>query len=173
MFATLAPQSPEHLHALLNHLPIVGLAVALLALAVALTAKSRGAALGCLALVAVMAASAWPVIESGESAYNRVRAIVDNESAALLKQHMLLAARWAWLYYLTAFAAVAGAVVLWKRPEKLLATGMPVAALALASLLAGAAVARLGGEVRHAEFRPGSTLVPPDVPTEHNHEHEH
>lgn len=166
-------QSPEHLHALLNHLPIIGLAVAGLALVIALASKSRGAVLGCLVLVAVMAASAWPVIQSGESAYNRIRAISDTEGASLLREHMLMADRWAWLYYLTALAAAAGVAVVWKRPAKLRLAGIPVVALAVSSLATGAAIAKLGGEVRHAEFRPGSTLVPQDVPSEHNHEHEH
>lgn len=168
-------QKPEYLHALLNHLPLVGLAVAVLALIVALASRSRGAVLGGLVLVAVMAASAWPVLQSGESAYNRIRAVSEPDSAALLKEHMLLADRWAWLYYLTALAAVAGVVVVWKRPAKLRLAGIPVVALAAASLLAGAAIAKLGGEIRHAEFRPGSTLVPQDVPAGHSHErgHEH
>lgn len=166
-------QKPEYLHAVLNHLPIVALPVAALALLLALAARSRGAVLGSLVLVTVMAASAWPVIQTGESAYNRIRAISDPESVALLKQHMFLADRWAWLYYLTALAAAAGAVVVWKRPDKLKLTGIPVAVLALASLIAGVAIAKLGGQVRHPEFRPGSTLVPPDVPEEHSHEHEH
>lgn len=166
-------QKPEYPHALLNHLPIVGLAVAALALVVALAARSRGAVLGSLVLVAVMADSAWPVLESGESASNRIRAISDPDGTALLKEHMLLADRGAWLYYETALAAVAGVVVAWKRPAKLRLAGVFVVVLAVASLTAGAAIAKLGGEVRHPELRPGSTLVPQDVPAEHSHEHGH
>lgn len=169
---SLLPQ-PEYLHVLLNHLPIVGLAVASLVLIGAVAVRNRAAALIGLALVAVLAASAWFVIESGESAYNRIRAISDPGSASLLKQHMLLADRWAWLYYLTALAAVAAVAVVWKRPAKLRLAGIPVVVLALASLMAGAAIAKLGGRVRHPEFRPGSTLVPQDIPADHSHEHEH
>ena len=166
-------QKPEYLHVLLNHLPIVGLAVAALTLVVALVVRSRGAVLGSLVLVAVMAASAWPVIQSGESAYNRIRAISDSESASLLKQHMLLADRWAWLYYLTALAAAVGIAVVWKRPAKLRLAGIPVVALAVASLMTGALIAKLGGDVRHAEVRPGSTVVTQNIPIEHNHEYGH
>lgn len=166
-------QRPEYLHALLNHLPLIGLAVAVLALVAALASKSRTAVSGGLVLVAVMAASAWPVLQSGESAYNRIRAVSDPESASILKAHMLLADRWGWLYYLTALTAMAGVVVVWKRPAKLALAGIPVVALAVASLTAGAAIAKLGGEVRHAEFRPSSTLVPQDIPPDHSHEHEH
>ncbi|MEK7684135.1 MAG: hypothetical protein AAB466_01790 [Verrucomicrobiota bacterium] len=165
-------QRPEYLHVVLNHLPVIGLAVAVVALVLALLSKSRGAVLGALVLVALVAASAWPVIQSGESAYNRLRAISDPDGASLLKQHMLLADRWAWLYYLTALTAAAGAVLACRRPEKLRVAGIPVVVLALASLMAGAAIAKLGGEVRHPEFRPGSALVPQGIPAGHNHEHE-
>jgi len=161
------------LHAALNHLPIIGLAVASLVLLAAVALRNRVAALLGLALVAVLAALVWPVIQSGESAYNRIRAISDPDSVSLLKQHMLLADRWAWLYYLTALAAVAGAVVVWKRPEKLRLAGIAAAALAFASLMVGMAIGKLGGQVRHPEFRPGSTLVPPDILGKHDHEHEH
>jgi hypothetical protein len=165
-------QPPEYLHALLNHFPIVGLAVALLALGVALLSKHRTAIAGSLLLVALFAASAWPVIESGESAYNRIRAIADPDGAALLKRHMLLADRWAWLYYVTAATALAGAVISWQRPKWQNWAAMAVAIFAAGSLAAGAAVAKLGGQVRHAEFRSGSTLVPQDIPSEHHHDHD-
>lgn len=164
-------QPPEYLHALLNHLPIVGLAVALLGLGVALLSKHRTAIAGSLLLVGLFAASAWPVIESGESAYNGIRAIADPDGAALLKRHMLLADRWAWLYYVTAAAALASAVITWKSPKWQNWAAVTVAIFAASSLATGAAVAKLGGQVRHPEFRSGSTLAPQGIPSEHDHEH--
>jgi hypothetical protein len=164
---------PEYVHVVLNHLPIVGLAVAIVVLIAAVLLRNRAAALVGLALVAVLTTSVWPVMESGESAYNRIRAIADADGAALLKEHMLLADRWGKLYYLTALAALTAVVIVWRRPEKLRLAGVLVTLLALASLVAGVAIARLGGEVRHPEFRPGSTLVPSVLPAEHNHEHDH
>lgn len=164
---------PEYVHVVLNHLPIVGLAVAIVALIAAVALRNRAGALVGLALVAVLAASAWPVIESGESAYNRIRAIADSDGSAPLKEHMLMADRWGKLYYLAALAAVTGVIVVWRRPEKLRLAGVLVTLLALAALGAGVSIARLGGQVRHPEFRPGSTLVPSDLPAEHNHDHEH
>lgn len=164
-------QPPEYLHTLLNHLPIVGLAVALLAVGIALLSKHRTAIAGSLLLVGLFAASAWPVIESGESAYNGIRAISDPDGAALLKRHMLLADRWAWLYYVTAAAALAGGVIAWKRPKWQHWAVVTVAIYAARSRATSVAVAKLGGQVRHAEFRPGSMLVPRGIPAEHNHEH--
>ncbi len=166
-------QPPEYLHALLNHLPIVGPAMALLALGVALLSKHRIAIAGSLLLVGLFAASAWPVIESGESAYNGIRAIAAPDGAALLKRHMLLADRWAGLYYVTAAAALAGAVIAWQRSKWQNWAAIAVAIFAAGSLATSAAVAKLGDQVRHAEFRSGSTMVPQDIPSEHHHDHDH
>ncbi|MBI2813031.1 MAG: hypothetical protein HYX71_01955 [Opitutae bacterium] len=165
-------QPPEYLHALLNHLPILGLAVALLALGSALLSKHRAAIAGSLLLVGLLAASAWPVIASGASAYDRIRVISDPEGAALLKRHMVLAERWAWLYYVTAAIALAGAILAWKRPKWQNGAAITVALFAASALAGGAAAAKLGGQVRHAEFRPGSALVPHDVPAAHHLRHD-
>jgi len=162
---------PEYQHVVLNHLPIVGLAVATLVLGVAVVMRNRGAVILGLILVALLAASVWPVIDSGESAYNRIRSIADPDGAALLKQHMLLADRWAKLFYLTALAAAAAVVLVWKRPKKLRLGGIPVVVLAVASLVAAMAIAKVGGEVRHPEFRSNTELVPDHVDEGHDHEH--
>lgn len=166
-------QPPEYLHVLLNHLPVVGMATALLAAGIALFSKNSKAIALSLLLVGLFAASVWPVIETGEAAYNRIRTISDPDGATLLKQHMLLADRWAWVYYLTAIMAVVATGLVWKMPKWQNWAVLAVALSASASLIAGVAIAKLGGQVRHPEFRPGSTLVPEAIPAEHNHSHDH
>ena len=52
---------PEHLHVLLNHLPLVGLVVAVVVLVVALLLRNRPATILALALVGLLAGTAWPV----------------------------------------------------------------------------------------------------------------
>lgn len=146
-------QRPEYVHVLLNHFPIVGLAVALMALGIAALSKNATAIIGSLLLVALMAASVWPVIESGESAYNSIRAISDPDGAAALKRHMLLADRWSLLYYVTAAAAALGALLVWRRPKWARWAVVVVILLGVASLVAGVSIAKLGGQVRHPEFR--------------------
>jgi len=157
-------QRPEYVHVVLNHFPIVGLAVALLALGIAAFSKNSTAVIGSLLLVALMAVSVWPVIESGESAYNAVRAVSDPDGVAVLKRHMLLADRWSALYYLTAVAALVGAALVWRRPKWTRWTAALVLLLGVASLVAGVSIAQLGGQVRHPEFRaspsPGQVLSP-------------
>jgi dolichol kinase len=146
---------PEYVHVVINHLPLIGLPVAMLALAVALVMRNRAAILLGLALVALLALSAWPVSEYGEAGFDRVLSMSDDDGQAFLKEHQRLADRWVFLYYLTACTAAAGFALSWKWPRTL--TPMAVAALALgaASLVAGFFIARAGGEIRHREFRTG------------------
>ncbi len=164
-------QRPEYVHVVLNHLPLVGLGVAALALIIALLSKSRAATVGSLVLVLLMAGSVWGVVESGEDAYNRIRAIADPDGAPLLKHHMQLADRWVWLYYAAAILAAIALVVTWKKPKWMTPVGIAVVVLSLAATVAGINIAQLGGEVRHPEFRPGADVVPKNVPEEHEHEH--
>ncbi len=150
-------QRPEYIHVLLNHFPIVGLAVALMALGIAAISKNSTAIIGCLLLVALMAISVWPVGESGDSAYNAMRKISDPDGVAALKHHMRLADEWITLYYITAAVAVAGAVAVWWRPKLACWAVVVVALLGAASLVAGVVIAKFGGQIRHPEFRPDFT----------------
>ena len=163
--------NPARLHVLLNHLPLTGLAVALMILVVSMVLRSRPAAVLALASVALLAGSVWPVIESGEDSYVRVRELADDYGKVQLKQHMLMAERWSSLYYITAAASVAALLAAWKWPRALYPLAILAAALAAASLLAGAIIADAGGKVRHPEFRTGPP--PPNVPLEPEHHHAH
>jgi hypothetical protein len=168
-------QRPEYLHVVLNHLPVVGLGVSAVALLIGVLARSRGATIGCLLLVAVIAATIWPVIETGEAAYNRIRAVADPVGATLLKRHMSVANNYAWLFYLTALAAFAGSLAAWRKPKLTNFAAAIVLTLSIASVTGGIAIAHLGGEVRHPEFRSGIDIIPKDIPLRHEHEdaHEH
>jgi hypothetical protein len=153
---------PEYLHALLCHFPLVGLAVAVAVLGWALVAEDRIAVLIGLAMVAITAGLAWPVIETGEAAFDRLQATLDTETTALVKTHMITAEPWTALYYLTAVAAVLAALWAWKRPQRFWAPSVVVVALAVLSLVAGLAIAKSGGRVRHPEFRASPASSPPD-----------
>ena len=65
-------QQPEYIHALINPLPVYGLAMGLIGLLVAICQRSRRATIAALVIVLVSAAAAWPVYEFGEQAYDRV-----------------------------------------------------------------------------------------------------
>lgn len=152
---------PEYVHVLLNHFPLIGLLVAVLALAAGLAARNRTAIFIGLALVALMALSAWPVSAYGEAGYDRVLSMADDDGQAFLRYHQMLAERWVFLYYLTAGVAALGFALGWKWPRLLTPISLLAILLAAASLSAGAFIAQAGGAVRHREFRQGP---PPAVP---------
>lgn len=154
-------KQPEYLHVVLNHFPLVGLVVSVLALCAALAARSRAATLIGLALVAATALSAWPVSASGEAGFDRVLSMADDDGQAFLRYHQQLAERWVFLYYITAGVAALGFVLSFKWPRVLTLLSFITVLLALGSLCAGLFIARAGGEVRHREFRSGP---PPQVP---------
>ena len=80
-------QQPEYLHVLLNPLPVYGLAVALFGLIAVLYLGSRRGQIMALILIFATAASAWPVAELGETAYDRVLSMADEPGQAWLKAH--------------------------------------------------------------------------------------
>lgn len=145
--------SMEHILLLLNHLPIVGLAMGILALA--------------LAMVFVTAASTWPVNFTGQGACKTVRAMTDDDGTDWLDAHMERAEKAAPAFYalavLTALALFA--------PRKWPRASLPltVATLALAVACEGASgwIALAGGRVRHPEFQ---SEPPPSEPSKpHTH----
>jgi hypothetical protein len=146
---------PEYLHVAINHFPLIGLPVAMLALAIGLVTKSRPVMLTGLGLVAAMALSIWPVYAYGEAGFDRVLSMADEAGEAFLKYHAELAHRWAFLYYVTAGVATLGLGLSWKRPGALIPAGIAALLLGVLSLSAGIAIAHAGGEIRHREFRSG------------------
>ena len=149
---------PEYVHAVINHFPLVGLLVAMLALLAALVIRNRNATLLGLALVALLALSAWPVAEYGEDAYDRVLSMSDEAGGKYLAQHRELASRWLFLYYVTAGVAGLGFALAWKCPRTLVFSSILALVLAAGSLGAGIVIAKAGGCIRHREFR---TSLPP------------
>ncbi len=154
---------PEYIHAAINHFPLIGVLVAMIALLLTLLARLRLGTVLCLALLAVLALSVWPVTYFGEAGYDRVLSMSDDPGQAFLRYHMHLADRWVFLYYVTAGVAALGVGLSWKWPNTLLPLSILSLVLAAASLTAGIYIAQAGGEIRHREFRTGP---PPVVPAD-------
>ncbi len=148
-------QQPEHLHAVLNHFPLIGLFVAMLAVLAGLLARSKAATLVGLGLLAATSLSVWPVVELGEGGFDRVLSMADDPGQAYLKYHAQLAHRWAFLYYVAAGFAALTMILTWKWPQALLPGSILAMAFAIGSLVAGTYIAQAGGEIRHREFRFG------------------
>ncbi len=157
-------QQPEYVHVLLNHFPLAGLAVAVLFLAGAVVLNSRPALFLGLALVSLMALSAWPVSVFGERAYDRVLSMSDADGEGWLKYHAQLAHHWVFLYYVAGAAALTAMLAGWKRPALLRVASLAVVIVALGALAAGAVIAEYGGRIRHREFRYGPP--PAEISTE-------
>ena len=146
---------PEYLHVLLNPLPVYGLLTGILGLGIALAVfrRSQAARNTALLLIAISAASVWPVVHYGEAGFDRVLAVSDSAGGQWLKAHASRADSVEPLYYALAALAVIAIFV----PRKWPASAIPVALFTLVFAVttagAGAWVAYAGGKIRHSEFR--------------------
>lgn len=145
---------PEYIHVLLNHLPLIGLGVALLALIIAMVIRNRAAIYLSLCLIVITAGAAWPVYVYGGKAYDRVYAIADNGGRTALDEHGRLAQRWVPLYYVTAAITLGGLCFSLWQPKCLKAISVVVLLLSALCLIQGFRIAEEGGKIRHREFRP-------------------
>ena len=102
-------QQPEYVHVLLNPLPVYGLAIGVIALIVALFMRNRSAQIVALILILITSASAWPVIEFGEEAFDRVLSMADKDGEAWLKAHEARAEKLEYLFYAVALLSARGA----------------------------------------------------------------
>ena len=156
---------PGYLHVVLNHLPILGMAFGLFALAVALLLRHRAARVTALSIIALAGASAWPVLVTGQQAYRPVRALTDDAGSDALDEHKERAESWAYAFYATALLALAAICLPARRPR--LRTALEALATLGAAVSFGASlyISQAGGQVRHTEFRPGpapAALPSPD-----------
>lgn len=146
-------RQPEYIHVLINPLPVYGLAMGLLGLIIALFLKSRRGQIVTLIIVLICAASAWPVYEFGEQAYNRVLTMADEPGQAWLDEHKDRGEDLIWFFYaLAVLSAIAlFAPPIW--PRSAAALRIAVLLLGVVTLGCGGYIAYAGGKIRHREFR--------------------
>ncbi len=144
---------PAYRHVLFNHVPVVGLAVALLVLACGLVIRERATTLLGLALVALTAGASIPVVNFGDAAYPEIYDTLDGYGRAWLDHHAEVADAWAPLLYATAGLALAGFAAGVLRRALLAPAAALVLVIALGALGAAALIASSGGKVKHPEFR--------------------
>jgi hypothetical protein len=158
---------PEYVHVLINPLPVYGLSIAILALALALFLRTQRLTIAALVLVFVCSISAWPTYNYGEAAYDRVKAMSDPAGEQWLDEHMARGMKMIWMFYVLAGVAAIGVVGIVKWPRVSLAVTVGTLAWGVATLGAGGYIAYAGGHVRHKEFR----FEPPPTPQMSQHEH--
>ena len=155
-------------------MPVYGLAVGVLALALALLLRDQRVTIAALVLVFVSALSAWPTYHYGEAAYDRVKAMSDPAGEQWLDEHMARGEKMIWLFYVLAGVAAVGVGVVLKWPRTSFAITVGTLILGGATLGTGGYIAYAGGHVRHKEFR---FEPPPQARAEEHHhhgeEHEH
>jgi hypothetical protein len=159
-------RQPEYVHVLLNPLPVYGLLLGWLGLAIAFFLKSRRAQIATLALVLISAASAWPVYEFGEDGYDRVLSMADEDGRAWLDAHRDRAEDLIWVFYALAALSAIAIIALIKWPKASVPLVIAVILLGAAALGTGGYIAYAGGKIRHREFRN-------EPPPKRLHEHEH
>jgi hypothetical protein len=158
---------PEHIHVLLNPMPVYGLMIGILGLTAGLLARSRPAQVLALSIIVLAGASAWPTHYFGENGYQNARKISDEQGQRWLDEHMARAERFLFLFYGTALVGIATLVSQRKFPRA--ATPLTIVTLvaAIASASVGGWISRAGGHIRHSEFRHG--LVAPSEAGPHQH----
>lgn len=146
-------EDPAYRHVLLNHLPVTGLLIAWLVLAIGVLSRQSSSLYGGLGLVALTAGSAVPVVRAGNEAYPFVFGKLDGDGQAWLDHHTYLADTWSVVLYVNAvLAATAIGVGLWRR-KLLWRSAAVVTVTTAASLVAVVAIADAGGKIKHPEFR--------------------
>lgn len=160
-------QPPEYVHVLLNPLPVYGVAIGILALGVALLARSRPAQAIALGVIVVSSASAWLVVHYGQNAYAGIREKADEAGQQWLDEHMERGEKFVYVFYATALLGLAALITQKKFPKA--ALPLTIATLVASGVSLGIAgwISKAGGQIRHPEFRGES------VPSTNGPSHEH
>ncbi len=151
--------TPEHLHVALNHVALIGLAVAIIPLAIALITKDRGALLSGFLIVLLCGLSIPAVSETGDVAAERLATDaagvqLDPAAGMFLHEHEERADIASAFVYIAMGLSAAGLLVMRIRPrhQYKLAVIVLAACIVCTALLVWTAEA--GGQIRHPEFRP-------------------
>ena len=144
---------PEYMHVLLHPLPVIGLAVAVVGLILGLIFKGQGIVTMALLLVVLTSGSAYFVYQSGVGAEQRLEDTMDKESKGWLHEHEERAEFAIYLYYVTAFVALAAMIMRPIMPGFSRGATWATLALACFSILAGGWIGFAGGRIAHPELR--------------------
>lgn len=156
--------SPEHLHVMLNHIPLVGLAVALVPLLIGLIGRRRESLFIGLLLTLICAGSIPVVMWSGEEAehewlHTEAAAHLDEAGHDWAEVHEERAELGSKTIYVTAGLALLSLIgmAVGKCKGKLKKTTWVFSLLTtlacVASVMAAAWIADSGGKISHPEFR--------------------
>ena len=144
---------PAYRHVLLNHIPIIGLIIAWLILAVGLVLRQTVLLFTGLTLIAITAGISVPVANYGDAAYPAVYDLLKGRSRDWLDYHAELAETWLPLLYANSALAIAAIAIGWARVRWLPWVCLVIALITLIAIGGVSIVANAGGKIQHPEFR--------------------
>lgn len=153
--------NPAHLHIALNHIPIIGLAVACIPVLIGILFHSRAALASGLLAVILCAGTMPAIIETGEAAQESfvdgsIEPGMDAAGKEAFREHSGRAKFTAPVVYAAGILALAALITLIKFPRQA-AWGSWAVLLGVAfSIALSIWTAEAGGRIRHPEFRPGN-----------------
>jgi hypothetical protein len=156
---------PEHLHVMLNHLPVTLSIIVGPILIAGLIARSH-AVLAVAFSLGLLAGAVTPfVMQTGERAYDRFNAghiqpPLDDRGDIAMEMHEEMAEQAAPFLYVSGLGCLAGLIFLRLRPEWVRGSAYVVLLISLAAAAFTLRAAVLGGQIRHPEFRPAIQETP-------------
>lgn len=156
--------TPAHLHLAINHVPIIGLAVAALPLLIGILFKSRGALASGLLAVVLCVGTLPAIMETGEAAQESfadgsIEPGMDTAGKAAFREHSGRAKFTAPVIYAAGLLALIALAALIRFPREAGIIGWAVFIGILLSIALSVWTAEAGGRIRHTEFR-SATLAP-------------
>ncbi|CAN5892391.1 hypothetical protein BH11VER1_BH11VER1_01100 [soil metagenome] len=153
----LLEQNAPHLHLLTNHLPIFGIVMGLLALALAFLWKNEVSKRIALILLLLSHTGAFLTYNLGQYAYRPVRRIADEDGQIWLDTHMDRAESGIYVFYLATFIILAALYAAWRKPRWAAPLTIAAGIVSAATLGTAGWIADAGGKVRHSELRGNHT----------------
>lgn len=145
--------TPEHVHVMINHFPLVGLVVGMGLLLVAGILKQRPVIGAALWVIALCAGMTFLVAMTGDKAADRMFDSLDKGSQKWMGEHAERAEKMEKACYLLAVLAVAGYFIRRLQPKSETWIVWIFVILTGATLVGNWWVADAGGKIRHPEFR--------------------
>lgn len=140
-------------HMLLNHIPVIGLGMALLVLLSGIALRQTAMLCLGLALIAITAGSSLPVAVFGDDAYPAMFDELNGDGRAWLDYHVHLAETWLPVLYVNAACAVLALILSVLRRPLLFPAALLVAVVTVAGIGTAGWIAKAGGRIKHPEFR--------------------
>jgi hypothetical protein len=161
--------TPAHLHLAINHVPIIGVAVACFSVLIGIVFHSRGALASGLVAVLLCVGTMPFIMQTGEAARESfvdgsIDPGMDAAGNAAFKEHAHRAATTAPVVYAVGILALLALLFLIKFPRQAAWIAWGVLLGSAISISLSVWTAEAGGRIRHSEFRSAKETSPTPTP---------